>query len=145
MHASLVLQHYESKASLFTIAVQLPDDDPLAAEQHILDVLDVRMDALPPEARALVRSMLTIAEAETSMRDFLQERVDNLAGSLGGGTDAELRATLIVSGILGLTITRHFLRLPAFESLPRESLVRAANAWFSAPDGSGRRSCDSSG
>jgi AcrR family transcriptional regulator len=132
VHASLVLQHYGSKASLFAIAVQLPDDDRQAASQHILEVLDVRMDELPPETRALVRSMLTVPEAEASMREFLQERVQNLTGSFGGGEDAELRATLVVSSILGLTIARHFLRLPAFENLPRESLVNSATAWISA-------------
>lgn len=47
VHASLVMQHYGSKASLFTIAVQLPDDDQQAASDHLFDVLDVRMGELP--------------------------------------------------------------------------------------------------
>ncbi|WP_328377360.1 TetR family transcriptional regulator [Streptomyces sp. NBC_00440] len=131
VHASLVMQHYGSKASLFTIAVQLPDDDQQAASDHLFDVLDVRMGELPPETRALVRSMLTVPEAEASMRDFLGERVDNLKGSFEG-EDAELRAAMAVSSILGLTIARHFLKLRAFENIPRESLANAANAWIAA-------------
>ncbi len=131
VHASLVLQHYGSKASLFAIAAKLPQDDRQAASEHILEVLDVRMDDLPPETRALVRSMLTVPEAAASMREFLQERVENLTGSLEG-EDAELRATLVVSSILGLTIARHFLKLPAFDNISRESLVRAAHAWVNA-------------
>ena len=126
VHASLVGQHYGSKASLFAIAVQLANDDRDAASKHILDVLDVRMNELPPETKALVRSMLTVDEAEATMREFLQERVVNLAGSIGG-EDAELTATLVVSSILGLTIARHFLRLSAFEDIPHESLVSAAH------------------
>lgn len=130
VHASLVLQHYTSKASLFAVAAKLPDDDRRAASEHLLEVLDVRLDELPPETRALVRSMLTVPEAQAFMREFLQERVENLQASLAGD-DAELRATLVVSSILGLTIARHFLRLPAFDTISRESLVRSAHTWTS--------------
>ena len=68
--------------------------------------------------------------AEASMREFLQERVENLQKAFSGD-DAELQATLVVSSILGLTIARHFLRLPAFDTIPRDSLVRSAHAWIS--------------
>lgn len=131
VHASLVMQHYGSKADLFAIAVQLPGDDCQVASEHLLDVLNVRTSELPPETMALVRSMLTEPEAEAFMRQFLDERVENLKGSFAG-KDAELRAILVVSSILGLTIARHFLNLSAFEEIPRESLVRTANAWIDA-------------
>jgi hypothetical protein len=75
--------------------------------------------------------MLTVPEAEAFMREFLEERVENLKGSFEGH-DAELRATLVVSSILGLTIARHFLKLRAFENISQESLVSSANAWISA-------------
>jgi AcrR family transcriptional regulator len=134
VHASLVMQHYGTKAALFANAVQLPKDDRRSVEDHLHDVLEFRLTGLPPETLALVRSMLTVPAAEESMRAFLQERIDNLAGSLGGedGEDAELRATLAVSSILGLTIARHFLKLPAFDKLPPEALLEAAGAWVSA-------------
>jgi AcrR family transcriptional regulator len=137
IHASLVMQHYGSKADLFAIAVELPRDDGAAAADHLLDVLGVRLAELPPETRALVRSMLTSPEAEAHMRAFLQERIENLAGSLGGD-DAPLRATLLVSSILGLTVARHFLRLPAFDELPREAVMRAADDWITALTAEGR-------
>ena len=111
-------------------AARLPDNDPQAASEHLLDVLDARMGELPPETKALVRSMLTVPEAEAAVREFLDERVDNLTGSFDG-EDAELRAALVVSSILGLTIARHFLKLRAFETIPREALVQAASAWIS--------------
>jgi AcrR family transcriptional regulator len=126
VHASLVMQHHGSKASLFATAVALPEDDNRTAADHIFDVLALRLTDLPPETRALVRSMLTVPEAEASMRAFLEERIGNLAGSFEGD-DAELRATLVVSSILGLTIARHFLRLPAFERISEEALLKAAN------------------
>lgn len=131
---SLVMQHYGSKAALFAVAVQLPDDDDRAVLEHLFEVLAVRLDELPPETRALVRSMLTVPEAEEHMRDFLDERVENLAGSLDG-EDARLRAVLAVSGILGLTITLHFLKLRAFDDVPRESLLRATRNWIAAVSG----------
>jgi hypothetical protein len=56
-------------------------------------VLDVRLAALPPETKALVRSMLTAPEAADSMSAFLNERVVNLSRAMGGD-DADLRAAL---------------------------------------------------
>lgn len=129
--ASLVMQHYGSKAALFAVAVQLPRDDGQAASEHLLEVLTVRLGELPPETRALVRSMLTVPEAAESMRAFLDERVDNLAGSLDGD-DAHLRALLTVSGILGLTITQHFLKLNAFDGVSHEALLGAAHGWIAS-------------
>jgi AcrR family transcriptional regulator len=137
VHASLVMQHYGSKAALFTSAVQLPDDDARATAEHLHDVLDARMGELSPETRALVRSMLTVPEAGASMKAHLDERVRNLSRSLEG-EDTELRAALVVSGILGLTVARHFLELEAFEDVSREALVEAAGAWLEALSGGTR-------
>ena len=124
---SLVMQHYGSKAALFAVAVQLPDEEDWDVAEHLLDVLQVRWEEPPPETRALVRSMLTVPEAAETMRAFLDERVDNLAGSLGG-EDARARALLTVSSILGLTITQHFLRLKAFEEVSKEAMLGAVHS-----------------
>jgi AcrR family transcriptional regulator len=128
---SLVMQHYGSKASLFALAVELPIDDGRVASEHLLDVLGVRLDELPPETRALVRSMLTVPEATDSMKEFLDDRVANLAGSFTND-DAELKALMVVSGILGLTITQHFLKLRAFNNVARDDLLQAAQDWLDA-------------
>ena len=125
---SLVMQHYGSKAALFAIAIQLDDAGPGDIESHLHDVLDVRLGALPPETRALVRSMLTAPEAAESMSAFLNERVANLSRAMGGD-DADLRAALIVSSILGLTIARHFLQLDAFSSASDADIARVARPW----------------
>src|SRR6476469_5167179 len=117
--ASLVMQHYGSKAALFNAAVQLPANDSDSAAEHLLDVLTVRLGELPPETTALVQSMLTVPEAGAAMRAYLDERVDNLARSLDGD-DTHLRALITVSGILGLTITQHFLKLRAFDDASHE-------------------------
>jgi len=125
---SLVMQHYGSKAALFAIAIQLDDPSPGEVEAHLHDVLDVRLAALPPETKALVRSMLTAPEAAESMSAFLNERVANLSRAMGG-EDADLRAALIVSSILGLTIARHFLELDAFASASDADIARVARPW----------------
>ena len=70
---SLVMQHYGSKAALFAIAIQLGDAAPDEIAAHLHDVLDVRLGTLPPETKALVRSMLTAPEAAASMSAFLNE------------------------------------------------------------------------
>jgi AcrR family transcriptional regulator len=126
---SLVMQHYGSKAALFAVAIQLDDATPGEVEAHLHDVLDVRLAELPPETKALVRSMLTTSEAAESMSAFLNERVANLSGAMGG-EDADLRAALIVSSILGLTIARHFLQLDAFTEAAEADIARVARPWI---------------
>lgn len=135
---SLVMQHYGSKAALFATAVQLPApgaatdaaaESPAGATDHLLDVLGIRLGELPSETRALLRSMLTVPEAAEAMRAHLDERVANLERALPGD-DARLRALLAVSGILGLTITRHFLELSAFDGASRDDLLRVAGDWL---------------
>jgi AcrR family transcriptional regulator len=127
---SLVIQHYGTKSDLFAIAAQLRHEDTSdTVTEHLFDVLDVRLSDLPPETRALVRSMLTAPEATEAMRDFLNERVANLAGAMDGA-DAELRAALAVSGILGLTIARHFLALDALTDVSREQIETVLRPWL---------------
>ena len=63
------------------------------------------------------------------MKNFLDDRVANLARSFSGG-DTELRALLTVSGILGLTITQHFLKLSAFDAVSHDRLSQAAQNWL---------------
>jgi len=125
---SLVMQHYGSKAALFAVAIQLGEADPSEIGAHLHDVLDVRLAGLPPETKALVRSMLTAPEATDSMRAFLNERVASLGRAMGGD-DADLRAALIVSSILGLTIARHFLKLDALTSASDADIARVARPW----------------
>jgi AcrR family transcriptional regulator len=129
---SLVIQHYGSKNDLFAIATRLErettDED---VAEHLFDVLDVRLGALPPETRALVRSMLTAPEATAAMKDFLDERVTNLARATTGD-DADLRAALTVSSILGLTIARHFLKLDALAEISERQIERTLRPWLTA-------------
>jgi AcrR family transcriptional regulator len=133
---SLVMQHYGSKQGLFALAVRPAAD--LTDEgipAHLADVLELRLASLPPATRALMRSMLTSPEASTVMRDYLQERTENLAANMTG-SDADLRGALAVSSIFGITIARHFLGLKALQDVDPEQLEAASNAWLAALTGS---------
>lgn len=132
---SLVLQHYGSKDRLFTLAVQpvasVTADD---VDDHLRTVLDARLRELPPATRALIRSMFTSEEAAGLMRTYLQERVEALAQA-SDAEDAELRATVVVSSILGLTIARHFIGLPGLGTDASSASDRVADVvepWLAA-------------
>jgi AcrR family transcriptional regulator len=127
---SLVLQHYGSKQALFSLAVRPATG--LGVDEvpgHLAEVLAARLHDLPPATRALMRSMLTSPEAAGVMRDYLQERTTNLAGTIGG-KDAELRAAMIVSSILGITIARHFLELPPLVEADEDGVSRVVDDWL---------------
>jgi AcrR family transcriptional regulator len=129
---SLVLQHYGSKANLFAAATRFDGeagDDEVA--EHLFDVVGARLRGLPPETRALMRSMLTAPEATATIKAHLDERVANLARTTGG-EDAELRAALTVSSILGLTIARHFLELDALSQITEEQIATTVQPWIAA-------------
>lgn len=128
---SLIMQHHGSKAALFRSAVQLEPAARADVGSHLDDVLDSRIAGLPPELHALVRSMLTEPAATEAIREYLDERVVNLARTLSGPT-ARTDAALAVSTILGITIGRHFLQLTGLDDVSEEELARAARSWLAA-------------
>lgn len=134
---SLVLQHYGSKQALFSLAVQPADDiPPQYVPEHLAEVLAMRLRELPPETRALMRSMLTSPAAATVMREYLDERANNLASSMTGD-DANARAAVTVASILGITIARHFLELPGLSGMTEEQVSAIAARWSAFLDATG--------
>ncbi|MFC4472021.1 hypothetical protein ACFPH6_47385 [Streptomyces xiangluensis] len=126
----LVLQHFGSKENLFAAAVKLPGNSADEAAAHLLERPRPKLGDPPPEVKALLRSMLTSPETEEAVRTFLDERISNIAGTLPG-PDAEFRAALAVSGLLGVTIARHFLRLDALSQTDDE-LAHLAGPWLTS-------------
>lgn len=130
---SLVLQHYGSKQALFALAVrpvaELEGDD---VAPHLADVLDARLRELPPHTKALLRSMLTSPEAAQVMSDYLRERADTLAAAMDD-EHATTRAALVVAGIMGVTIARHFLDLPGLADADEGVVGELVEAWLAAP------------
>ncbi|QMU76742.1 helix-turn-helix transcriptional regulator [Streptacidiphilus sp. PB12-B1b] len=130
--SSLVHQHYGSKDALFSAATGLAAGEPGDAAAHLGDVMALKLGELPPETAALLRSMLTSPDASRQVSDFLDQRVAELAASMGGGPDAQARALLAVSSTLGLTIVRHFLDLAAMGGVDPAELVQIARPWFAS-------------
>lgn len=129
---SLVLQHYGSKRALFAEALKLVDTpSPGSLAEHVERVLHERLGNLPPETRALMRSMLTAPEAASAMRSYLEDRIASLAAILPG-EDAALRATVISASILGLTIGRHFLELPELLDIDDSRISAVIEPWLTA-------------
>jgi len=129
---SLVLQHYGSKQALFSLAVR-PVGELGGGEvlDHLADVLEMRLRELPPATRALMRSMLTSEDAAAVMRAYLEERATVLAAT-SAREDARLRAELIVASILGITIARHFLGLPALAGAGGEEAAQILEPLFAS-------------
>lgn len=129
---SLVLQHYGSKNELFALAIDLgietPGED---VDDHLARVLDVRLDEPPAQVRALMRSMLTAPEATETMKTFLDDRTRNLARTVTD-PDADLRAALTVTSILGLIIARHFLHLDGLADISEKQVEQIVRPWAGA-------------
>ena len=126
---SLVMQYFTSKDALFVAATAVSEG---GSEQHLRDVLAAKLDEPPPETMALYRSMLTNPAAAEAVREFLNERIANLARD-DTRPDAELTAALTVSTFLGLTVARHFLHLDAFEHASKQDVERVASQWLNLP------------
>lgn len=136
---ALVMQRYGSKEKLFAAAVlpavALDDADTTG---HLAEVLETRMRALPAATEALLRSAPAAPEAADALRGYLSERADGLVRAWHGdaekpqNADDELRAAMIVSSILGMTIARHLLGVDALARLDRDAVDRIAAPWFAA-------------
>jgi AcrR family transcriptional regulator len=127
---SLVIQHFGSKSALFMSSTNLAPDSPEAAMGHIFDIVSFRLDApIPPETRALFEAMFTVPEAADAVRAFLNDRAAMLADALGG-EQAQLRAVLMISAVLGSVITKEFLELDAYESSQDGELTELVRQWF---------------
>jgi AcrR family transcriptional regulator len=76
----------------------------------------------------LLRSATTSPQAAAMLREFATDailgRIAEVAGRTGGG-DAEYRAALVASQVLGLALTRYVLELGALSSASTDQLAAA--------------------
>jgi AcrR family transcriptional regulator len=134
----LVAYFFGTKQQLFVEVVRLPFDPALVVPtvfggdregigervaRFIMSVLD------DPEARrpliGLVRAAASEPEAARMVRELLTSQViARIADALGVG-DAEVRANLAGSQIVGLLIARYIVRLEPLASLPAEQVAAA--------------------
>jgi AcrR family transcriptional regulator len=132
--AALVHYFFKSKDGLFVAAMELP----LRPAEVIVPILVEGVDGLGerlvrrllavwdenrPALLAIVQSATGHPGAAFALREFvLTEIVGRIAGTLGGA-DAELRANLVASQVVGLIAARYLARAEPLASLDREAVV----------------------
>jgi AcrR family transcriptional regulator len=125
---ALVMQHFGSKQELFNRAVQsspVPEGNPEPEDliERMLETLGVKLSGLPPTSLAMMRSMLTHPEAAASAQAVLGGQIDQIGAALTGD-DARLRAALVTSIMIGVTIGHQLLDLEPLRDAPREEIDR---------------------
>jgi AcrR family transcriptional regulator len=125
---ALVMQHFGSKQELFDRAVRsspVPEGDaePEDLIERMLETLGVKLSGLPPTSLAMMRSMLTHPEAAASAQAVLGRQIDQIGAALAGD-DARLRAALVTSIMIGVTIGHQLLDLEPLRDAPQEEIDR---------------------
>jgi AcrR family transcriptional regulator len=135
---ALVHHYFGSKQQLFVAAMELPVD--LAADvPRVLDgppnelgkriarfVLDLwEQPRTRPLMFGLIRSATTDPVAAGMLRGVLEEGPFAAIAKATDRPDADLRATLIGSQLIGLALARYIVKVEPMASLPREALVEA--------------------
>ena len=127
---SMVMRYYGSKAGLFAAAVsidpQLPGL-PVEPREEIGRTLVRHFLALweeNGELTALMRVGATDPAAADQMQSVLRDQLIPLARQVGPEPEqAQTRAALCSSAVLGLALTRYVLRFPQSVALTREEIV----------------------
>jgi AcrR family transcriptional regulator len=130
---ALVMQYYKNKEGLFAAAARWEVDQKRMASAALEDIPRTAIDDLfagfeDPAMRdahiALMRNCLTHDSALGIVRDEVMCETQALIAKTIGGDDAELRAGLLASTMMGLVLGRYLLELPALVSASREDIER---------------------
>ncbi|MFF9002877.1 TetR family transcriptional regulator [Streptomyces achromogenes] len=127
---AMVMRYYDSKAGLFAAAVAINPgllDLPVEPSEEIGRRLVSHFLTLweeNGELTALLRVGATDPTAAERVGSVLREQLIPLARQVGPDPEqAQMRATLCASTVLGLAMTRYVLRFPASMELSREEIV----------------------
>ncbi|MFI0898360.1 TetR family transcriptional regulator [Streptomyces sp. NPDC020983] len=134
---ALVMQYFGSKRELFTRAVQLRPAAPAATgpeglADQLLATLGPKLGALPEGALAMMRSMLTDPGAADQVRARLNEQAEAVVAAMPPVQDAELRAMLALTTLLGVTIGHQLLGLPALRDASADHVAALLRPGISA-------------
>jgi AcrR family transcriptional regulator len=136
--AALVHHYFGTKSALFAAAMELPFDPGAAVPallQPGIDGLGERIvrfflavwDEPAPRARiqAVLRSALTEEAAADLLRDFVTTQVLGPVAAGLGTPDAQLRATLVGTQLVGLGMLRYLVKVEPLASAGTDTVVAA--------------------
>jgi AcrR family transcriptional regulator len=130
---ALVMQYYGNKEGLFAAAARWQVDQKRIGSAALEDIPFTALDDLfqgfeDPEKRdasiALMRNCLTHDSALGIVRDDVLCETQAMIAKTIGGADAELRAGVLASTMMGLVLGRYLLQLPALAGASREDVER---------------------
>ena len=150
---ALVMQYYGNKEGLFAASARWHVDHKRLSGVSLEDIPRTAIDDLfngfdDPARRdaaiALLRNCLTHATAREVMRDDVMCEPQAAVARTIGGEDAELRAGLLGATMIGVTLARYLLEIPAVRQASREDIERVMVPVLKAlvsPDRAGGASC----
>ncbi|WP_223691050.1 TetR/AcrR family transcriptional regulator [Leifsonia poae] len=135
--SALVHHYFDDKAELFTAALEAPlrPDRALGVilsgpredvGASIVRFLLERLESEKAQSRivAILRTALGSGPGSRMLKEFLAREVFLQLAAASGAADAELRANLAASQLVGLLVTRFVLRLEPIASVEPEELAR---------------------
>lgn len=128
---ALVMHYYGNKEGLFAASAQWHVDHKKLSEASLEEIPRTALDDLftnfaDPARRdsaiALLRNCLTHEKALEIMRDDVMCQPQAMIAKTIGGDEAELRAGLLGATMIGMTIARYLLQIPAVAAADREQI-----------------------
>jgi AcrR family transcriptional regulator len=130
---ALVMQYYGNKEALFAASARWHVDHKRLSEAALPDIPATALDDLfisfeDPSKRdgaiALLRNCLTHESALEVMRDDVMREPQAMIAQTIGGDDGELRAGLLGATMIGVTIAKYLLEIPAVAAASPEDIER---------------------
>ena len=137
--AGLVMHYYGTKDALFSRAAELPTTDLPTTElaagtaeqavEALLASLAGRLDGEPVASLAVLRSMLTNADAAERYRAAAGPQLTQIIAAIPA-EDAELRASLLSAIVHGVIIERYLLRLGRLATASPDRIIELLRPCF---------------
>ncbi|WP_158413065.1 MULTISPECIES: TetR family transcriptional regulator [Kitasatospora] len=127
---ALVMKYFGSKEGLFDAVSELAlsfggalSGPPEQRGERLLAHVLADLDGRPDRSMPVLRSMLTHPQAAEAVRCAVADPGNSPVAAALTGEDAELRATLVGTVVLGLLVSRYLLRVPEVDAAPAERLT----------------------
>jgi AcrR family transcriptional regulator len=138
----LVMHYFGAKDELFKRAASVPEhdlpaDDGESIAEAMLTSLAMRLHDEPVASLAVLRSMLTNADAADRYRAMAEPQLNQLTAAIPT-PDAELRASLLSAIVHGVIAERYLLRLGKLSDATPDQIIdllRPAFRALAAPAG----------